>query len=95
VITYVSEIGQHGRGQNSSGTETEGVELVGAGDLPDDVHGPQYRRGVHVQVVLAVVGAWVAPADDEHGKSPRHGMLDEAAVRGEVHEVVLADLGGY
>ncbi len=48
---------------------------------------------VGVEVPVPVLDGGVAPADHVHLEALGRGVLDQAAARGHVHEVVLVDLG--
>ena len=83
---------RHDRGEQlAAGAQADRADLLAAGDLADRVGGVQQRLRVGVQVPVGVLGGGVAPAGDEHLQSLADGVLDEAAVLGEVEDVVPVD----
>ena len=83
---------RHDRGEQlAAGAQADRADLLAAGDLADRVGGVQQRLRVGVEVPVGVLGGGVAPARDEHLQSLADGVLDEAAVLGEVEDVVPVD----
>ena len=62
-----------------------------ATDLLHRVHGLDDRLAVGVQAPVGVPGIGIAPGDDEDLLSAAHQVLDQAALLGEVDDVVLVD----
>jgi hypothetical protein len=83
------------RCREAAGAHPEYVQVRAGRDLPDDVGGAQLRGDVVVQRPPSVVGLvlpGIAPHDAEGMNALANGVLDEAAPRRQVEEVVLVDL---
>jgi len=94
VVAHLVEVGGRHQGERAAQAEPDQVDLAAAGDVLDDVH---RRAGAADEVVIhGGVGhrrVGVAVADREDRALVAHRPLDEAALRGEVHHVVLVDPG--
>ena len=85
---------QGGRG-DAAGAQRDGVDPVGAGDGRRHPEGLVQARHVGVEVPLPLLHGGVAPADHVHLEPLGQRVLDQAAARCHVHEVVLVDLGRH
>ena len=92
VVAHLVQVGRGHHGQRPAQAEADEVDPLGAGDLADHVH----RRPRALDQIVVHRGAChrrvrVAVADREHGPPVLHRPLDEAALRRQVHHVVLVD----
>ena len=91
VVASPGQVRHHRGEQLAAGAQPDRADLVAAGDLADRVRGVQEGLRVRVQVPIALRGTGVAPAGDEHLPPLPDGILDKAAVLGEVQDVVAVD----
>ena len=83
----------HQRGaRHAAGAHAEQIEVVRTGDLERGVARLEQRREVGVEVPIALFGARIAPADEEHLMARLHEVFDEAAAWREIEHVVAVDL---
>ena len=92
VVALGGHVGQQHGGEAAAEAEAGHVDLLGAGDVVDDVEGGAGPvEQVVVEADVAHGGVGVAVADLEDGVAVLHGPLHEAPARGQIHDVVLVD----
>ena len=91
LVAPLRHHGQHQGSQDATRAHAQRVELVAAADLADHVDPVEQSLDIVVDAPVALLRAGIAPTGDEHRHAARDGVLHEAALRRQVHEVVLAD----
>src|SRR3954453_20533271 len=95
VIAPCGEGAQHRAHEDAAGAETERVDVLGSGYLLDHLDGAHDPARVGVDVPVRLRRRGVPPAEHEHAQAAAGRVLDEAAPRPEVEEVVPADRWRY